>query len=152
VASLTNALMGSGLFPETLPPCFMSNDWKRAFRGLSATLSARRFHQRRNSAPIVYDGTKHDGSRRLYSTPHIIPYYYICDFIGTNWQTFNRQFGSSPYSISSPRPAEDDTSRAIVVTPLSEVSTQVSKKVRHAPFILKADIAQFYPSIYTHTQ
>jgi hypothetical protein len=37
-----------------------------------------------------------------------------------------------------------------VVTPLSEVSSHVGKKIRHAPVLLKADIAQFYPSMYTH--
>jgi hypothetical protein len=145
------ALLGSGFFPETLPPCFSSQDCKRAFRGLSQILSDRRFYKKRNAPPVPYSGTKHDGSRRLYATPHVIPYYYICDFVGANWKTFERQFADSPFSISTPQPAEDDTARAIIVTPLSEVSTLAGRKVRHSPFILRADIAQFFPSIYTHT-
>jgi hypothetical protein len=71
--------------------------------------------------------------------------------VGANWKTFERQFADSPFSISTPQPAEDDTARAIIVTPLSEVSTLAGRKVRHSPFILRADIAQFFPSIYTHT-
>jgi hypothetical protein len=149
--NIKDALLCRGLFPETLPPCFSSEDSKRAFRGLSKILSTRQFQKKRNAPPIPYDGTKHDGNRRLYSTPHPVPYFYICDFIGTNWKTFERQFKASDYSISSIRPAIGDVARAIVVTPLSEVSTHVSKKIRHAPIILKADIAQFYPSVYTHT-
>jgi hypothetical protein len=149
--SIKDALLCRGLFPETLPPCFSSEDCKRAFRGLSKVLSKRQFQKKRNAPPISYDGTKHDWNRRLYSTPHPIPYFYICDFIGANWKTFEKQFKGSAYSISSIRPAIGDVARAIVVTPLSEVSAQVSKKIRHAPIILKADIAQFYPSVYTHT-
>jgi hypothetical protein len=147
---MKNALLEQGMFPETLPPCFSSQDARRAFRGLGPILYDRRFHQKRNASPIPYNGTKHDGNRRLYATPHIIPYYYISDFIQSNWKTFGRQFDRSPYSISVPRRADDGASRAIVVTPLSEVSTQVGRKVKHSPFILKADIAQFYPNIYTH--
>jgi hypothetical protein len=149
--SIKDALLYRGLFPETLPPCFSSEDCKRAFRGLSTVLSERQFQKKRNAPPIIYDGTKHDWNRRLYSTPHPIPYFYICDFIGANWRTFERQFKASAYSISAIRPAIGDVARAIVVTPLSEVSAHVSKKIRHAPIILKADIAQFYPSVYTHT-
>jgi hypothetical protein len=114
-------------------------------------LSERQFHKKRDAPPIVYSGTKHDGSRRFYATPHVIPYYHICDFIKRNWKTFQNTFRRSPYSISSPRLADDDISRAIVVTPLSEVPSQVSRKIRYAPFILRTDIAQFYPSVYTHT-
>jgi hypothetical protein len=149
--SIKDALLCRGLFPETLPPCFSSEDSKRAFRGLSKVLAVRQFQKKRDAPPIPYDGTKHDGNRRLYSTPHPIPYFYICEFIGANWKTFEKQFRSSDYSISAIRPAIGDVARAIIVTPLSEVSSHVSKKIRHAPIILKADIAQFYPSVYTHT-
>lgn len=149
--NIGDALLCRGLFPETLPPCFSSEDCKRAFRGLSQTLSSRKFRQKRNAPPILYDGTKHDWNRRLYSTPHPIPYFYICDFLNANWRTFEKQFGGSKYSISSIRPAQGDFARSIVVTPLSEVSSEVSKKIRFSPVVLKADIAQFYHSVYTHT-
>jgi hypothetical protein len=99
--SIKEALLCRGLFPETLPPCFSSEDCKRAFRGLSQRLSTRQFQKKRNAPPILYDGTKHDWNRRLYSTPHPIPYFYICEFIGTNWKTFEKQFKGSSYSISS---------------------------------------------------
>jgi hypothetical protein len=148
--SIKEALLCRGLFPETLPPCFSSEDCRRAFRGLSSTLSTRQFRKKRNAPPIPYNGTKHDWNRRLYSTPHPVPYSYICEFIGANWKTFEKQFNKSPYSISSIRPAMGDVARAIVVTPLSEVSAQVGKKIRHAPVVLRADVAQFYPSVYTH--
>jgi hypothetical protein len=105
---------------------------------------------KRNAPPVPYDGTKHDWNRRLYSTPHPVPYLSICDFIGKNWKTFENQFGATDYSISAIRAATNDAARAIIVTPLSEVSAQVSKKIRYAPIVLKADIAQFYPSVYTH--
>ena len=148
---MKNSFLLNGLFPETLPPCFTSKDCHRAFRGLSSVLATRRFHKKREAPPVLYSGTKHDGSRRLYATPHVIPYYYISDFVVRNWKTFDKAFNRSPYSVSTPRQAIDDTSRAIVVTPLSEVPTQVSIKIRYAPFILRADIAQFYSSVYTHT-
>ncbi len=146
---IANALLERGLFPEVLPPCFDSRDCSRCFRGLRAILKARRFNKKRNADPIPYNGTKHDGSRRFYSTPHLIPYSDVSAFIGSHWKTFVRAFQKAEYSISTPTPASDDA-RAISVTPLSQVSSIVSKKLRFSPFVLRADIAQFYPSIYTH--
>lgn len=45
--------------------------------------------------------------------------------------------------------AQED--RAIKVPSLSELSKHASKNLRYAPFILKADIAQCFPSLYTHS-
>ena len=143
-------LLQFGVFPETLPPCFTSSDLPRALRGLTASLLKRRLEKRGAANWIRYSGTKHDGSRRLYGTPHLIPYYYTCDFITRNWQFLSRAFQSSPYTLSAPRPAPSEAERSIVVTPLSEVASHVSKKIGHAPWILRADIAQFYPGLYTH--
>jgi hypothetical protein len=142
--------MRRGLFPETLPPCFTSKDCSRAFRGIIGDLDDRRFNKRRYAEYVPYNGTKHDGNRRAYATPHPVAYYYICSFIRANWKTFERAFISSPFSVSALKLLDDDGERSIQVTPLSEVSSHVRRKVKHAPHILRADISQFYGSIYTH--
>jgi hypothetical protein len=41
--------------------------------------------------------------------------------------------------------------RAVKVPSLSELSKHASKNLHYAPYILKADIAQCFPSIYTHS-
>lgn len=50
-----------------------------------------------------------------------------------------------------PKLMEETDDRAVKVPSLSELSKHTSKNLRYAPFILKADIAQCFPSIYTHS-
>ena len=144
-------LLGKGLFPEVLPPCFVSSDIKRALAGLIGKLEKKQFQGKRSAAYSRYSGTKHDGNRRLYGTPNPILYLNVCSFIQNNWKTFEGRFKSSPFSISTPRIGGESDDRAIIVPTLSELPEKVSSKIRFAPFVLKADISQFFASIYTHT-
>ena len=101
------ALLNSGLFPEVLPPCFISKDAKRAFHGLVATLDNNKFHIKKTEY-IRYSGTKHDGSRRFFGTPNIITYFHISSFIWKNWDKFEKTFALSEYSIGKPKLMDDD--------------------------------------------
>lgn len=145
-----NSLLQKGLFPETLPPCFDSEDLPRALRGLCSQLSSRQFWKSRATTYVRYSGTKHDGNRRAYSTPNPISYFSVSSFVDKNWKAFEKIFSLSDFSISAPRPGKPTEDRAIVIAPLSELADKLSKKIRYAPFILKTDISQFFPSIYTH--
>ncbi|MER9961542.1 RNA-directed DNA polymerase [Mesorhizobium sp. M0045] len=142
-------LITTGLYPETLPPCFISLDAKRAFHGIVSSLDASKFHERKTEY-IRYNGTKHDRSRRFFGTPNIISYFHTSSFIWRNWKHFENNFLLSKYSIGRPEILYDKE-RTIKVPSLSELSKHASKNIRHAPFILKADIAQCFPSLYTHS-
>ena len=145
------SLINAGLFPETLPPCFVSNDAQRAFRGIVAELDSKEFNQRRTTEFAKYSGTKHDGNRRFFGTPNIISYFHVSTFIHKNWSKFESRFSESNYSVGVPRILDQDADRAIQVPSLSELSARASKNIGFAPIVLKTDIAQFFPSIYTHS-
>ncbi|WP_418594923.1 RNA-directed DNA polymerase [Ponticoccus sp. (in: a-proteobacteria)] len=68
-----------------------------------------------------------------------------------NWKKFELNFSCSPYSIGMPKVMRDSEERAVKVPSLSELSAHTSKNLSYAPFILKADISQCFPSIYTHS-
>ncbi|MBK4717612.1 RNA-directed DNA polymerase [Azospirillum sp. YIM DDC1] len=144
-------LLGKGFFPETLPPCFVSLDIKRAMRGITTDLNSRKFHAKRSTNYSRLSGTKHDGNRRSYSTPNPISYFYVCNFIERYWITFQNRFSTSPFSVSAPRIGSAKDDRAIIVPSLSELSGKVDDNIKYSPFILKTDISQFFHSIYTHS-
>lgn len=144
------SLINAGLYPETLPPCFISQDAKRAFRGLVSNLDTTQFHERR-SEYVRYSGTKHDASRRFFATPNIVSYFHIASFIWKNWRRFKENFALSDYSIGAPELMGEGAERAVKVPSLSELSKRASENLRYAPFVLRADIAQCFPSIYTHS-
>ena len=143
-------LIQRGLFPETLPPCYTSVDLKRAFSGLVRSLKTKELHQRRQSDYVRYNGTKHDGSRRYFGTPNPISYFYVASFIADHWVEFEARFNSSPFSVSMPKVGKPTDDRPVIIPSLSELTTIASKKLGRSAFILKTDIAQFFPSIYTH--
>ena len=142
--------LGKGLFPEVLPPCFVSSDMKRALTGIIGKLENKKGHAKREAKYSIYSGTKHDGNRRFYGSPNPIPYFNVCSFIESNWKTFDAKFKTSPYSIGAPHISRSSDDRSILVSTLSEMPNKVSSKIRFAPYILKADISQFFSSIYTH--
>jgi hypothetical protein len=147
---IRDMLIAKGYFPEVLPPCFDSEDLVRCFKGRIVDLESSKF-RKRSSSYVRYSGTKHDGHRRAYGTVNPIPYFYLCSFISSNWRIFEKKFNSSNISLQNVRLARPKEDRAIVVPPLSELKERMSSKLRFSPFILKTDITQFFPSIYTHT-
>lgn len=142
-------LLQRGFFPETLPPCYSSQDLKRSLVGLVKVLNEREFHKRPTDY-IRYNGTKHDGSRRYFGSPNPISYFYVASFIAEHWETFDVRYSKSPFSVSQPRIGKSTDDRAIIIPSLSELTTEASKKISHSAYVLKTDIAQFFPSIYTH--
>ncbi len=144
------SLLQKGLFPETLPPCFTTVDLKRAMRGIVPAVRAKALHKRPTDY-VRYNGTKHDGNRRYFGSPNPISYFYVSEFIAARWDEFLDRFSASPFSVSRPRLGRATDDRPVIIPSLSELTTEASKKIGHSPFILKTDIAQFFPSIYTHS-
>jgi len=144
------SLIQKGLFPEVLPPCFTSVDLKRAFSGLVRKLKAKSHYAKRHTDYVRYSGTKQDGNRRYYGTPNPVSYFYVASFIADHWSDFTDRFDASPFSVSRPKVGHPTDDRPIIMQSLSELTTIASKKLRYAGFILKTDVSQFFPSIYTH--
>lgn len=149
-AKIRNSLLSKGFFPEVLPPCFDSSALSRSFSGMIREMDKKKFHSR-VSAYIRYSGTKHDGNRRFYGSVNPIPYFFVCDFIGKNWNTFETKFNYSEFGVSNLSLGIEGDDRALLVPALSEIAPKLSLKIQYAPQIIKTDIAQFFPSIYTHS-
>jgi len=147
---IRDLLLNKGFFPEVLPPCFDSQNLAASFGEKIPHIEERKFHKRTTDY-VRYNGTKADGHRRAYGTVNPIPYFNACQFISSNWETFETKFNSSKLSMNKVRLGRDTEERAIIVPAMSELTKRMSSQLRFSPYILKADIAQFFPSIYTHT-
>jgi len=149
-ANIRDLLLSKGFFPEVLPPCFDSSRLSSSFSGMIRDLEKKKFHSK-VSAYIRYSGTKHDGNRRFYGSVNPIPYFLVCQFIGKHWGKFESQFSNSDFGVSNLSLGSDGDDRALLVPALSEISPKLSQKIKYAPHVIKTDIAQFFPSIYTHS-
>lgn len=145
-----NDLISRGMFPETLPPCFDGSGFVAGFHGIIGNLKERELRKNRSTSYIRYSGTKHDGNRRSYATPNPIPYFSLCQFLERNSNHIFNRLKRSNFSISAPKIGEPHEDRSVIVSSLNELSSKLSMKIKYAPFILKTDVSQFFPSIYTH--
>lgn len=119
-------------------------------RGLVSKLNKSRFHEKKTSY-VRYNSTKHDGNRRSFGTLNIITYFHISSLIYKNWRKFEENFSLSNLSSGRPQVLPEGSDRSIKVPSLSELSRLTSAKLKHSPYVLKADIAQCFHSIYTHS-
>lgn len=124
-------------------------DLRRGLRGITPKIRDRKFFSR--SAELIgFSGTKHDGSRRGFSTAHPIQFFHVCEFIFENWDKIDQDISESPFVVSRPRAGNSSADRPIVIPSLSNLTTEASKKLRYSPIIVRTDISQFFPSVYTH--
>jgi hypothetical protein len=149
--TLTSRLLTNGLFPETLPPCFTSEAVGNYLVGKEAQLSAASLNDRAPAKPIAYSCTKHNASRRSFATPHPLNYFFIACFLSKYWSAIQTFFGKSSISKSIPDTSDEESLRCVKITSFSELNKIAHHQLRHSPYILRADISQFYPSVYTHS-
>lgn len=102
-------------------------------------------------ASVRYNLARPGGLRRVLRIPHPIAFLSLCGEIDRNRKSIVCALDRSSISLSKPSEDEDEV-RAIV--PEHDRSALAEHRIRlraEFPFFLRADIATFFPSIYTHS-
>jgi hypothetical protein len=101
------------------------------------------------SRSVKHSVPKRKHLRRTFSIPNPLPQSILSDEIVANWGKLEAFCTQSPISLSTPKPGID---RAIVPTyGLHKQPFFRSQRSVGARYLLKTDIARYYPSIYTHS-
>ncbi|WP_156399170.1 RNA-directed DNA polymerase [Methylobacterium sp. Leaf466] len=147
-----HSLLSTGFFPEVVPPCFSAIKLADGTIKYSNELDGLRWTGKHTTKPAPYSSTKRNGHRRQFATCHPASYFFICRFIEDNWGSLEDHFKKSKISLSTPNFNEGPlVVRPISFTPFGELDKTVHRKILYSPFLLRADVAQFFPSIYTHS-
>lgn len=97
-----------------------------------------------------YNATRFNNVHRSLAIPHPLPYSHLVNEIASNWDKL-QHIESNENSII--RPVAHPDGRIIVMT--YEKSKKKNKRYHQCAngkkFIVHSDIANFYPSIYTHS-
>jgi hypothetical protein len=146
-------LLSKGFFPFQLPPCFTAERFGNKHHAL--TISFKKIPQltsRKCSSirPELYSVARIGHSRRLTSIVNPVTQYFLAHLISSHWKDLEKHYMKSPISLSTPEITED-AERSILFTPIKEL--QEKKVILSAghKYVLISDIAQFFPTIYTHT-
>jgi hypothetical protein len=146
-------LLIRGYFPKELPPPF--NTRELAF--LASGTEPRSW--RKNSKGMIskpcelehYSHKRVGNLRRRLSFPNPIAYYHLATEVATSWRQIRRYLSQGEWSATRPtriRPKERSFSSP--GTAKNRLIPAIARVRQSARYLLKADIARFYPSIYTH--
>lgn len=101
------------------------------------------------SRPVLHSIPKRKHLRRTLSIPNPMIQFVLSVEVATSWAELSSFCAQSTLSLSVPKLS---TFRAVEASsPLSEQPTFRAQRSVGARYLLKADIARFYPSIYTHS-
>lgn len=159
-------LIEKGYFPKELPPPFTTeifaakaqyihrqwNNIQNAARvNLSRQIFDSTFAAYSNSKYLTYSLAKGIYSRRKLGIINPKQYYDLSKFIVDNWRTIRNSYELSSFSTSIP--VEAGALRAVRTKSISlnNFKFQVIEESFNKKYELRLDIAQFYPSIYTHS-
>lgn len=135
-----------GLIPKEAPTPFNS-------RGLAQFATTPSPELRAN--PNTTELTRHMLARpglmaRPLGIPHPHPFFRLADAIASDWTSIDAKIAHA--SISVTKPTDDPQGRRAVVPAQSMDRTEQRAEMRAlARYVLHADVAQCFPSIYTHS-
>lgn len=143
-------ILSRGFFAEEMPPCFTGKEfatWATSAQGL---LSMGSVPSKYLTRPVRHSHPKAAGHRRQFSVPNPFNYFRLADTISQAWSTeIDPVLATISYGVSRPVPVVFP--RAIAPDPsIDRVQRRVESRIG-AKYVLKADIQNFYPSIYTHS-
>jgi hypothetical protein len=153
-SEMLNALLQGGYFPDVMPPCFGTKSYGEAFHGDRTQPAEFADPQARGVPRSSHAGSyfqpRAGGRNRRFSIPNPVHYYRLASCIAGSWPTIAAAARKSGMSMTKPVAA---TGRHCFhpEVPFAERPLRRMALRSTARFILKADIAKFFPSVYTHS-
>ena len=138
-----------GYFPKELPPPFTTEPLGTLVQHFPALVPALSKGPR-ETLPIRHSLPRAGALRRILSTPNPLSFLKLCQWFQNNWPTVISHCQKSFISLSSP--STSSTERAVIpAVPFNQQPTHQASLRAKSRYILKTDITNCYPSIYTHS-
>lgn len=154
-SEMFHALLGRGYFPRQLPPPFESKGFEKAARAFSKEFKETISNELHNKRAITcrYSLARPGQLRRVLSIPHPAFHYLISLKAAEIFPSLELEVSSpSDQSLSFPKFEKDKRNRAFEFTEAwDRLPLRRLKQRAQGKYIVKADIARFFPSVYTHS-
>lgn len=141
-------LLARGFLPRELPPLFSSKSFG-SIAGLATLPSAFTDAKALWTQAVQHNLARPGGLRRRLAIPNPVSFYRLAKTFANNKGDLVAEWSKSPFSGTTP-----DTTckgpRAIARDPSDRAAARASLRVG-SRYLLRADISQFYPSIYSHS-
>ena len=147
-------LLARGYLPKELPPAFFSDDFSRYARTVAGRAMLKVYRPPSNfTEPVAYrlalSGQSGLATRPL-AIPHPWAFASLSRVVAQNFQRLLRKAGASKFSRSRPVYAVGQHRAIRTLVKPANLSRERAYVRAGATHVLKVDISQFYPSLYTH--
>lgn len=149
---LLEGLLQHNYFPgqkkqrEELPPIFTS----KAFTpDISKTIISNYDYRSGGYDQVKYETTRYNNVSRTLSIPHPMPYCLLAHSLVNNWGKLD-YITKNDHSLVTPKKHNDGR---IIIMNYERAKKKVERRIEKCytkKFYVEADIANFYPSIYSH--
>lgn len=137
----TQDILERGYFPKELPPPFSTSSFAKAHSSLATTKA-------KDSLCLRYSYSKYSAVRRTLSIPNPAHVRALAETVAQNWPAISSHCSKSTLSRTLPKV---DTERALVGSHSLDTLPAARAEIRTgARYVLQADVANFYGSLYTH--
>lgn len=142
------AFLERGFFPIELPPPFVSHTFARQRARIDRELPKKLEGYSTQFEP--YGFPRFDGNRRRLAIVNPIPYFRVSKLLSENWTELRQHLKRSKLSVFKPV-FDTKGPRTFVGVDFDLVRSREHEILGRFDGCIKADIARFYPSIYTHS-
>lgn len=149
------SLIARGYFARELPPPFTTERFAQLVGSNPGALPTA-FNLNANPSFItqtaIHNLARPGGClRRRLGIPNPINYYQLVALVANNWQTIEAHCRQSPFSLTTPKIDASgkravDGKSSLDERPIYRARVRATSRV-----ILRTDLSQFYPSLYTHS-
>ena len=142
-------ILARGFFPQELPPPFESLSFGKFIEARGPAALPFDTSQQRTSHNETYNLARAGSFRRELAILNPVHFSLLAECIVTNWKEISKLI-KSRFSLTTPTTTGDG--RAISRLHALDILPRRRAEVRsQGAYLLKADVARFYPSIYTHS-
>lgn len=141
-------LLQKGYFPRELPPPFKTHSFAAYAPGGAAAWS--NASKNKWTGAVSHNLARPGGLRRPLQIPNPVSYFVLADIMASNWADIRAHTWRVRLSASRPYVLKGNQRAVIARYKYSELSRLRSLRRRGSRYLLRSDITQCYPSIYTH--
>lgn len=149
--SVRRRTLAHGYLPDQMPPLFFSTPLSKVESEIDRELPLRPDGDtNRWTEPVRFSSAKPAGLRRRLAIPNPYSYVRIVDVLAAEWTSLMTHWNQSTMSVSRPRLSTEDCGIDDKTSFRKRDERRLVASTR-SKFRLRTDIAQCYPSIYTHS-
>jgi Reverse transcriptase (RNA-dependent DNA polymerase) len=136
-----------GYLPEVFPPIFTSKRWSAGIDSKKVELDLVKDLELNK---ISYSCTKRGYGRRYFDFVHPVSAVSTSAWMSRHWKDVEKYCNHTPTAPVKAALMDDDESRCIVSCSFDRVLQEAKRRLSGARYVVRADVAKYYSSIYTH--